>query len=72
MTTRIYVAGDSTGKIERLVRASHPGHALRHVFKVRVASQGDLERLISRGVRVENAKDTGPDVEPTDEAQLSM
>jgi imidazolonepropionase-like amidohydrolase len=57
MTSRIYVASDSAGKSERLVRASHPGHALRHVFKVRVATQSDLERLISRGAKVENATD---------------
>jgi hypothetical protein len=56
--SRIYVAGDSTGKVERLVRANHPGHALKHVFRVRRASQDDLERLISRGVRVEDASAT--------------
>lgn len=55
MPSRIYVASDSAGKGERLVRANHPGHALRHVFKVRVASQSDLERLIGRGAKVESA-----------------
>ena len=61
MTSRIYVASDSAGKSERLVRATHPGHALRHVFKVRVASQSDLERLISRGARVEDAINAQPE-----------
>jgi hypothetical protein len=55
MISRVYVAADSTGKIERLVRAHHPGQALRHVFGVRVASQADLERLLTRGTRVEDA-----------------
>lgn len=65
MTTRIYVASDSTGKTERLVRATHPGQALRHVFTARVATQEDLERLITRGVRVENAKPVEPaDLQP--------
>lgn len=61
---RIYVAGDHAGKVERLIRATHPGHALRHAFAARVASQDDLERLLSAGVKVENARAEPPDSEP--------
>lgn len=41
----------------RLVRATHPSHALRHVaadeYSVSVASQDDLIDLVGRGVQVE-------------------
>lgn len=44
----------------RLVRASHPSHALRHVaaeaFAVRVASQDDLIAAIKAGAEVEDIK----------------
>lgn len=55
MATRIYIVTD--GAISRLVRATHPSHALMHVvrdnYTVRVASQDDLETQISKGVKVE-------------------
>lgn len=53
--TRIYVTSDATGKGERLVRAVHPAHALRHSFRARIASQSDLERLLVKGSKVEEA-----------------
>lgn len=58
MDTRIYiVTSDGNGTDERLVRAAHANNALRHVtaplFSVRVAKPEDLERLMTRGVRVE-------------------
>ena len=60
---RIWIASDDGGKTERLVRALHESAALRHVFTARVASQDDLERLITKGVRVENALPTAPEVQ---------
>lgn len=45
---------------QRLVWATHPAVALRHVaadmFGVAVASQADLERLFSAGVKAETVK----------------
>jgi len=59
--TRIYVvaAKQQDGKPgpKRLVRCTHPAHALRHVavdaFDVAVASHDDLEELLGAGVKVE-------------------
>lgn len=63
-STRIYCVSD--GNRDRLVRATHPSHALTHVardtFKVRVATQGDLETLLPAGVKVESLS-TSPKVE---------
>lgn len=60
MTTRIYTVEDSATGQARLVRATHPSHALTHVartaFKVRVATQDDLTQLLPAGVRVEDIK----------------
>jgi len=57
-TTRIYTVSD--GNTERLVRTTHPSHALMHVataaYTVRVATQEDLETLLPAGVKVEQAK----------------
>lgn len=53
--SRIYVISDATGSYERLIRASHPGTAQKAATRVRVASQSDLERLLTKGVRVEDA-----------------
>lgn len=57
--TRIYLVrhkGD-TSQPARLVRATHPANALRHVadgaYSVSVASQDDLESLFGAGTRVE-------------------
>lgn len=65
-TQRIYMvanaqARDPAGNEQpaRLVRAIHPAQALRHVAEdtlaVAVASQDDLVRLLSAGVRVEQS-----------------
>ncbi len=59
-TTRVYAITDKTTKKPRLVRATHPSTALRHVaadaFTVRVASQDDLLTAIAAGVKVEDIK----------------
>lgn len=57
MSTRVYVTADNNGKHERLVRATTKGSAARHVTRVHVATQTDLERLISAGVKVEMASE---------------
>lgn len=67
MSTRVYVVADSSGKFERLVRASAKGIAARHVSRVHVATQFDLERLISQGVKVEAALE--PVMPPTPSIQ---
>lgn len=56
--TRIYkVAPAASGGPARLVRATHPSHALRHVaaeaFTVKVASQDDLVAAFETGTKVE-------------------
>lgn len=47
-------------KDRRLVRATHPAHALRHVadgaYRVQVASQEDLIELLDAGVRPEDIR----------------
>lgn len=57
--TRIYVVSHGGGG-ERLIRASHPSHALMHAarstFDVHVASQDELVALLERGVTVETIK----------------
>lgn len=56
-TTRIYLVQDAGGNSKRLVRATHPGHALMHAarttFDVHVASQNELVDLLGRGIEVE-------------------
>lgn len=56
--TRIYTVSD--GSTDRLVRASHPSHALMHVarsaYRVRVATQEDLATRLPAGVEVEDIK----------------
>lgn len=61
--TRIYIIrGRSAGVMAkpRLVRASHPAHALRHVadgaYQVAVASGDDVAQAYEAGVRVEDVK----------------
>lgn len=70
-TTRIYVVTEN-GVNPRLVRATYRATAMRHAaatrFKARIATQADLEKLITSGVRVELA-DEAPDAE-TEHAQL--
>ncbi|WP_129448152.1 hypothetical protein [Methylibium sp. Pch-M] len=61
---RVYIVSTkfSEGQpvVRRLVRASHPSHALRHVaadqLQVTVASQDDLIDLLGRGVAVETVR----------------
>ena len=57
--TRIYRV--MNGSKEYLVRASHPSHAIKHVvaqnhsYVVEVAAPDDLVRLVTAGVKVEEA-----------------
>lgn len=58
--TRVYLVrskGATDATPGRLVRASHPAHALRHVadgeYRVEVASQDDLIALLQSGTPVE-------------------
>lgn len=62
-STRIYVVGPKVteaGKPDerRLVRATHPANALRHVaadqLQVCVASQDDLVQLLAKGTEIES------------------
>lgn len=59
MTSRIYMVADAgnTTTPPRLVRATHPATALRHVaaeaFTVRVATQDDLVAAFEAGTKVE-------------------
>lgn len=61
--TRIYVVApaavvEGEKPKRRLIRATHPAHALRHVasseYGVAVASQDDLIALLGDGVQVED------------------
>lgn len=58
MTTRIYRVAD--GDIVRLIEAANPAQALRHCatqrYHVGVAKATDVAYLMSKGVRVEQAK----------------
>ena len=59
MTTRIYVIRDNRPEGRtRLVRATHPNHAIKHVadaaFTATVATQDDLVKLIGLGTTVED------------------
>jgi len=57
-TTRIYIVFDKATSDVRLVRATHPSHALQHVardtFSSRVATQDDLIDALAAGVHIEN------------------
>lgn len=60
--SRIYIVGSNDPAFPiRLVKASIRQQALSHVaqslFTVRVASQDDLVNALSKGVKIENAKD---------------
>lgn len=60
-TTRVYVVTDSADSTvaPRLVRATFRATAVRHAaqgrYKARIATHDDLEKLITAGVRVEQA-----------------
>jgi hypothetical protein len=64
MANRVYVVANTDGTQERLVRASYRHMAERHVaaklFVSRIATKDDLERLITAGVRVEQAVEPPP------------
>lgn len=72
MSSRIYVARDTEGKVRRLVWAGHPSQALKHCFTAKPASQVDILALVNDGVRIELAPelagngDPQPDLQPTD------
>lgn len=55
--TRIYLVKPVADGSPRLVRATHPANALRHVadsaYSVTVATQDDLVSFIAAGVKVE-------------------
>lgn len=59
-TDRVYVVADNGDKSTkpRLVRATHPANALRHVaqqaYEVRVATVDDVLALTAKGVKVES------------------
>jgi hypothetical protein len=61
MSQRIYLVGSEDPSIpNRLVKASAPSQAIAHVakslLKVKVASQDDLVRELSKGSTVESIK----------------
>jgi len=64
MPTRIYVVTNSATREERLIRATFRATAIRHAahqqFTARAATQDDLERLITSGMRVEQAAEADP------------
>jgi hypothetical protein len=65
MANRVYVVEDAQDqKTQRLVRASYSHMAERHVasqrYRARIASKDDLERLLTAGVRVEQADNKPP------------
>lgn len=57
--SRIYTVESVDGKTQRLVRATRNGPALTHVaqslFRVRPSTQNDLESLLPKGARIEEA-----------------
>lgn len=65
--TRIYVVTENGKPEQRLIRATFRATAVRHAagtrFVAKAATQDDLERLITAGVRVEQA------AEPTTSAE---
>ena len=65
--TRIYVVNRKGDPTPRLVRATYRTTAIRHVsladYSARVATQTDLETLITQGVRVELAADPVSDAQ---------
>ncbi len=55
---RIYLVADRESSTTRLVRATNPSQAIRHVaqrFAADVASQDDLVALLATGTKVEDA-----------------
>lgn len=70
-TTRVYKVKPKAdgGEKARLVRASHPAHALRHVadgeYQVEVASQDDLITMLQSGCPIEALRSEQQEL-PTD------
>lgn len=64
MATRIYVVTDIRTREERLIRATFRATAIRHAshqnYQAHAATQSDLERLITAGMRVEQAAEADP------------
>lgn len=58
MPDRVYVV-EEDGRKDRLVRATYSAMAERHCaqgrYRARIATKDDLEKLITSGVRVEQA-----------------
>lgn len=67
--TRVYLVREVNTGAERLVRATVMTVAIRHAardqFTAHKATHDELERLITAGVRVEQASEQAP--EPADE-----
>ena len=57
-TTRVYLV--TIGECDRLVRATHPSHALHHVARdiamVKVPTQDELIDCLADGIKVEDIK----------------
>jgi len=53
-STRIYVVANTHDGAERLVRAPNKARAVKGSVSARIASQEDLQRLLSKGVIVES------------------
>lgn len=58
--TRIYVVANTNDGAERLVRAPNKSRAVKGSVAARVATQDDLQRLLSKGVIVENEAPATP------------
>lgn len=58
--TRIYVVANTNDGVERLVRAPNKARAVKGSVAARIASQEDLQRLLSKGVLVENESPPTP------------
>jgi hypothetical protein len=66
--TRVYLVTETTTGTQRLIRATYRTTAIRHAaqdkFSAHKATHDELERLITAGVRVEQAIEQAP--EPAD------
>jgi hypothetical protein len=73
MPSRVYLVANRDGTDPRLIRAPYRHMAERHVaaqrFVSRIATKDDLVKLITAGVRVEDAGPAEAEAEPEAEAQ---
>ena len=64
------------GQPSRLVRATHPLNAVRHVterlLSVKLPTQNELIALVQAGARVEEATDPAPDGDGQDHGQQAL